>query len=185
MFIDGQNAVTPAICACIHDSTVLYCIVAGKVTCCSICSTLQLVLYTYTSIMEASSYRQRPIPWLKPGEAALPSQQPVASPAPPTAARQILKRLERQLHAMQERLDQLASASLPPCDLPSMSAVELHELLEEHKDDWIHKSNQCGMQAMLEMARRKGKQFRESSWFKVKKEVIADMKVQLFYSSNP
>jgi hypothetical protein len=100
-------------------------------------------------------------------------------PRPPSAAPlantalHILKCLGHKPHLIQEKLDQLAAATMPPCDLPSMSAVELHELLELHKDDWIHKSNPGGMQVMLEMARRKGKTFRESSWFKVKEKVMA------------
>ena len=82
------------------------------------------------------------------------------------------------MHAMQEKLDQLAAETLPPSDLPSMSAAELLELLEQHKEVWIHKSNQCGMQLMLEMARAQGKTFRESNWFKVKKEVMGNIMVQ-------
>ena len=82
------------------------------------------------------------------------------------------------MHTMQEKLDQLAAATLPPSDLPSMSAAELLELLEQHKEVWIHKSNQCGMQLMLEMAKAQGKTFRESNWFKVKKEVMGNIMVQ-------
>jgi len=40
------------------------------------------------------------------------------------------------------------------------------------------KSNQCGMHVMLEMAKKQGKTFRESNWFKVKKEVMGDIAVQ-------
>jgi hypothetical protein len=123
-----------------------------------------------------TSYRQRPIQWLKPGEVLQPPLPPATQST--TTAVQLLKRLERQVCLMQEKLDQMAAATLPPCDLPSMSATELHELLEQHKDVWIHKSNQCGMQLMLEMARVQGKTFRESNWFKVKKEVIGNIMVQ-------
>ena len=79
---------------------------------------------------------------------------------------------------MQEKLDQMSAATLPPCDLPSMSAAELLELLEQHKEVWMHKSNQSGLHLMLELARAQGKTFRESNWFKVKKEVIGNIMIQ-------
>src|ERR1700712_5767815 len=120
-------------CECIYHLPRVVLYRPAKVKCCSICNPLQLVYSTYASIMETSSYRQRPIPSLKPGEVARLPPPPATATSPSATALHILKRLEHKMQLMQENSDRLAAATLPQCDLPSESAAELHESLEEHR----------------------------------------------------
>src|ERR1700676_4621010 len=90
-------------------------------------SVATILLYADIIMESSPSHRRRPIQWLKPGE-VLSRKSPVSQPT--TTALQSLRRLEQQVCVIHEKLDQMAAATLPPCDLPSMSAAELLELLE-------------------------------------------------------